>query len=170
MHGVLLALTITFGISAVGSLALFFFVRGKAAVKADEMATLEQRIAEVTRSQKESQQELLELRDTRSAQASTLKSMESREQELRSELAALRQNHEQVQRERNELREAQGRLQTELVAERKNLQEQRKLLTEAEEKLRDTFKALSGEALEQSRNVFFGRGQTAVGTHAHYQR
>ena len=147
MHGILLGLVIALGAASAVLATLFLFARGRITEKAGELADLEQRLTE-------SQGELQDLRDTRSSQIATLLSMEKREQELREELSSLRQVHETTLTQRNELREAQGRLQSQLEAERKNLQEQRKLLGEAEERLRDTFKALSGEALEQSRKAF----------------
>jgi len=55
--------------------------------------------------------------------------------------------------------ERDGRVQAEtrLEAERKNLAEQRRLLDEAEGKLKDAFAALSAEALKESRQEFLGQ-------------
>ncbi len=46
---------------------------------------------------------------------------------------------------------------TRLEAERNNLEEQRRLLAEAEAKLKDAFKALSADALKDSREQFLGQ-------------
>lgn len=48
----------------------------------------------------------------------------------------------------------QARLEQNLVAERRNVDEQKQLLAQAEEKLRDVFKSLSGEALKTSQEQF----------------
>ena len=52
---------------------------------------------------------------------------------------------------------ARVQAETRLEAERKNLAEQRALLDEAEGKLKDAFKALSADALKESRQEFLGQ-------------
>jgi len=55
--------------------------------------------------------------------------------------------------------ERDGRIRAEerLEAERKNLEEQRRILDEAQVKLKDAFKALSSDALKESRQEFLGQ-------------
>lgn len=57
--------------------------------------------------------------------------------------------------------EREGRIRAEerLQAERENLVEQRRLLAEAEGKLKDAFAALSAEALKESRQEFLGQAE-----------
>ena len=54
-------------------------------------------------------------------------------------------------------RQARVAAETRLEAERENLADQKRLLDEAEAKLKDTFKALSADALKDSREQFLGQ-------------
>lgn len=99
--------------------------------------------------------------DERSKQASDLQervtnlSGELRAQEEKSarivQLETLgNEQHERIRK----LSEQNAQLATALEAERKNLEEQHKLLTEAQARLQDAFKALASEALSQNNKSF----------------
>ena len=78
------------------------------------------------------------------------------EGELRQRIGELESEADGLRGELGEARSARVQAETRLEAERANLQEQRRLLDEAETQLKDAFKALSAEALKDSRQQFLG--------------
>ena len=78
------------------------------------------------------------------------------EGELRQRIGELESEADGLRGELGEARSARVQAETRLEAEQANLQEQRRLLDEAETQLKDAFKALSAEALKDSRQQFLG--------------
>jgi len=78
------------------------------------------------------------------------------ETELRQRIGELESEADGLRGELGEARSARVQAETRLEAEQANLQEQRRLLEEAETQLKDAFKALSAEALKDSRQQFLG--------------
>lgn len=78
------------------------------------------------------------------------------EGELRQRIGELESEADGLRGELGEARSARVQAETRLEAEQANLQEQRRLLEEAETQLKDAFKALSAEALKDSRQQFLG--------------
>ena len=78
------------------------------------------------------------------------------EAELRQRIGELEAETDALRGELDGARQACVQAETRLEAERANLDEQRCLLDEAETKLKDAFKALSAEALTDSRRQFLG--------------
>jgi len=98
----------------------------------------------------------LAARRTATAQA-TASSLREQQEKNEAEIGALRENL------RTE-REANSRAQAALEAERKNLEEQRALLRNAESKLSDAFTALSAAALRQQSQSFLQLAEEKFGT------
>lgn len=78
------------------------------------------------------------------------------EGELRQRIGELESEADALRGELDGARQARVQAETRLEAEQKNLDQQRRLLDEAETKLKDAFKALSAEALKDSRRQFLG--------------
>jgi len=78
------------------------------------------------------------------------------EGELRQRIGELESEADGLRGELGEARSARVQAETRLEAERANLQEQRRLLDQAETQLKDAFKALSADALKDSRQQFLG--------------
>jgi len=78
------------------------------------------------------------------------------EAELRRRIGDLEAEADALRRELDTARGARVQAETRLEAEQENLHEQRRLLEEAEIGLKDAFKALSAEALKDSRQQFLG--------------
>jgi len=78
------------------------------------------------------------------------------EAELRDRVTELESEMDTLRGELDGARQARVQAETRLEAERANLDEQRRLLQEAEAQLKDAFKALSAEALKDSRQQFLG--------------
>jgi DNA recombination protein RmuC len=79
------------------------------------------------------------------------------EGELRQRIDALEAEAESLRADLGAQHQARVAAETRLEAERENLAEQKRLLAEAETKLKDAFKALSAEALEKSGEQFLGQ-------------
>jgi DNA recombination protein RmuC len=78
------------------------------------------------------------------------------EGELRGRIDALEAEAEDLRGDLDDARQARVRAEAHLEAERKNLDEQRRLLGEAETQLKDAFAALSAKALKEGRQQFLG--------------
>ncbi len=78
------------------------------------------------------------------------------ETELRQRIGELESEADGLRGELGDARAARVQAETRLEAEQANLQEQRRLLGQAETQLKDAFKALSAEALKDSRQQFLG--------------
>lgn len=76
------------------------------------------------------------------------------EGELRRRVADLEAEADDLRADLDAQRQARVQAETRLEAERKNLEEQQRLLAEAETHLKDAFKALSAEALKDGREQF----------------
>ncbi len=95
-------------------------------------------------------------RATYAERAERLPTLDARLSETESALAA-------AQREAASLREANGRLQTELSAEREQFKEKLVLLDEAKRSLSDQFKALANDILEEKGKRFAELSQSNLG-------
>ncbi|PKM05767.1 MAG: DNA recombination protein RmuC [Gammaproteobacteria bacterium HGW-Gammaproteobacteria-4] len=95
-------------------------------------------------------------RATFAERAERLPILDARLSETESALAA-------AQREASELREANGRLQTELSGEREQLKEKLALLDEAKRSLSDQFKTLANDILEEKGKRFAELSQSNLG-------
>jgi len=78
------------------------------------------------------------------------------ETELRQRIGELESEADGLRGELGEARSARVQAETRLEAEQVNLQEQRRILGEAETSLKDAFKVLSADALKDSRQQFLG--------------
>ncbi|MFO8015266.1 MAG: DNA recombination protein RmuC [Phycisphaerae bacterium] len=78
------------------------------------------------------------------------------EGELRRRIDTLEQEAEGLRGDLDAARQARVQAETRVEAERKNLDEQRRLLAEAETQLKDAFAALSAKALKEGREQFLG--------------
>lgn len=97
------------------------------------------------------------VREIESKAASSAAQAEERARELESRtkrIDSLQQDVDEKIRLISDFETQQARLEQNLVAERRNVEEQRLQLAKAEEKLRDVFKSLSGEALKTSQEQF----------------
>lgn len=89
---------------------------------------------------------------------------ESSLREVRQQLSATAQELSALREELTRERALNVKAQTSLEAERRNLEEQRKLLGEAESKLRDVFKSLSVDVLTSQANAFLERAEEKLRT------
>jgi len=92
-----------------------------------------------------------------------IKELETMEGERRRQLAERLQELATVRRDLAAEQERRTQAETRLASERQNLDEQRRLLGEAETSLRDTFAVLSGEALRRSNAEFLTLAEERLG-------
>ena len=92
-----------------------------------------------------------------------IKELETMEGERRRQLAERLQELASVRRDLTAEQERRTQAETRLASERQNLDEQRRLLGEAETSLRDTFAVLSGEALRRSNAEFLTLAEERLG-------
>jgi len=92
-----------------------------------------------------------------------IKELETMEGERRRQLAERLQELASVRRDLAAEQERRTQAETRLASERQNLDEQRRLLGEAETSLRDTFAVLSGEALRRSNAEFLTLAEERLG-------
>ena len=79
------------------------------------------------------------------------------EGELRQRIADLEHDADALRADLEKERGERVQAETRLEAERRNIEEQKKLLAEAETQLKDAFAALSAEALKDGREQFLGQ-------------
>jgi DNA recombination protein RmuC len=102
-------------------------------------------------------------RDRRRELDARIKELETLEVERRRQLTDRTQEVIALRRDLATEQERRTQAETRLASERQNLDEQRRLLDEAEASLRDTFTTLSGEALRRSNAEFLTLAEERLG-------
>ncbi len=100
---------------------------------------------------------------SRSHFTARIKAQETLEEELRRQLADRAKDLDEGRRALTAEQERRAQAETRLEAERKNVEEQRRLLDDAEAKLTNTFRFLSGQALQRSNEEFVALAEERLG-------